>query len=714
MNIIHRRLALKFSLAAVAGVATGCGDGSDDPIDQPAGGPAPSPPPGPNPPPTPNPPPLPPSAPTSARLAGSAYAAAGVSNTYTVTLDANATADVTITWSQTGGASLSSSSTVIARGGRSGSIAATWASAGAGSIDFVVSPALTRTGRPLTVAVAAAGAAPIALAFDQATPHQISINAAHTRTLAAGATARVDYRVSGTGSWVDGGYLYRTRTSQGAAADAFAGWVVDLVPGTTYDVRVEVVESGNTTYAQATRATRALPAEGTAQTKSANPGNFSSVMAGAVAGDVIVLAAGTYTLSGFSWTSPGTSGSPVVIRGAGVDSTILVDSTGTVIDLNGSYVTFENMTIRGSQVDGGSNGTSIAVVMDVDGQTNVTFRRIKFDGVDVGVFVWDHYAIGLLVYDCQFIGNNTWDKAYTIPQGQTYPSLTWGDTGVRLPGFGNCVWNCTFRGFGDTFKFGHDGGWGAARACYVYRNWVSMGGDDGVEFDEAAGNCAAYNNVICNSASGASFDGISDGPVGFIRNICVNQSRQPIKVTSSAAGLRIYNNTWIGTSRQTQTGSDSGLGAASGALYDFDWRNNLLIYRGTGPLISFNQSFYGTTVTDYCGWSPDGRSIHFGSGAGTQTGLVAAKAALAPRMAHDVIVASEPFVSPVTLGTNYTTEYTGQPRPVLAAGSAAKNAGALLPGVTDGFNGAAPDIGAVVAGQNFGAVGCSWMSFVPA
>ncbi len=708
MTKIDRRLALKFSLAAVASAAAGCGDGGD-PVEQAAGGPPPSPNPGPPPPPPPNPPPTPPAAPTTARLSGSAYAAVGVANTYTVTLDAAASAAVTVTWAQTGGAALSSGSTVIATGARAGSVSATWPTAGSGSIDFAISTALTRLGRPMSVTVAAAGSAPLTLAFDASTPHQISINAAQTRALTARTVVRIDYRVAGAGTWIDGGFLYQTKTSEGASANGFAGWILGLTPGTTYDVRLEVNEPGQAvTYAQSTQGTRALPSEGAAQTKACTPATFASTMAGAVAGDVIVLGSGTYALSNFSWSSPGTAGSPVVIRGSGVGTTILVDATGQVLTLGGSYFTFEDMTIRGSQTDSGTDASSMGVVMNRGTPVNATFRRIRFDGCDQGVKVWSVWAQGLLVYDCEFIGNNTWDKAYTIPSGQSYPNLTWNDTGVHMPGLGNCVWNCTFTGFGDTVKLGYQDVY-ASRACYIHHNWIRRGGDDGVEFDESAGNCAAYNNVICNSASGGSFDGIGGGPVGFIRNICINQTRGPLKFTSVSAGVRILSNTFIATTKQASW--DYGLYAASGTAYGFDYRNNMLVYRGANALVEFNHDISGG-ITDYNAWSPDGRRFHFGAG-GSYTGLAAAKAGLAPRMAHDVIVASDPFASPITLGANYTTEYTGQPRPGLVAGSAAKNAGVPLAGVTDGYTGAAPDIGAVIAGQSYGAVGCSWSSFVP-
>lgn len=548
--------------------------------------------------------------------------------------------------------------------------------------------------------------APVTLAFDTATPHQVSIVASHSRTLAEGSTAQVYYRVTGGGSWIDGGYLYRTRTAYGAGSNSFAGWVVDLQPGTTYDVRLDVTEPGVGSWQiTGTRATRALPAEGAAQTKSATTANFASVMAGAVAGDVIVLAAGTYTLSGFAWTSPGTSGSPVVIRGSGIGSTILVDSTGYVLTLTGSYYTFEDLTIRGSQTDSGTAASSLGVRVS-NGSTNVTLRRVRIEGCDKGISAEDIYTQGLLVYDCQFAGNNTWAMTEGPPQNQT-----WNDTGIQMPGFGNCVWNCTFSGHGDTVKLGHNGAWGASRACYMSRCWVKYAGDDGlIEFDEADGNCAAYDNRLGGSATGASFDGIGSGPVGVFRNVLVNQTRMALKFTSTARGVRIYSNTWVATARAATW--DYGFYAASNTIYDFDYRNNVLAYRGAGALVSFNTVLVGSTLTDYNAWYPDGRSIYFGSGSGTWTGLTSAKANLAPRMAHDVIVASDPFVAPITLGADYSTQYTGHLDARIASG-AAKNAGVAIAGVTDGYSGAAPDIGADIAGRVLPAIGAASDPMIP-
>jgi hypothetical protein len=99
----------------------------------------------------------PPSPPTTATLSGATTAVAAAAQTYTVTLNAAADQTYTITWSVTGGTPASGTSTITS-GNTSASVGVTFPSAGAASVDFTVSPSLTRAGRPITVTVS--GAAP--------------------------------------------------------------------------------------------------------------------------------------------------------------------------------------------------------------------------------------------------------------------------------------------------------------------------------------------------------------------------------------------------------------------------------------------------------------------------------------------------------------------------------------------------------------------------
>ena len=558
--------------------------------------------------------------------------------------------------------------------------------------------------------VDSSGAVPLSLAFDDATPHQISISAPQTRTLAAGTTANVYYRVTGGSTWTDGGRLYyidSTNVAHGGGAVAgFAGWVLGCTPGTQYDVRVDVTESGVTTTTTTTHTTRSLPTEGSAQTGvRVTTATFAARMAAAVAGDVLVLDPGTYTLSGFSWTSPGTSSQPVVIRGASRDSVILTDSTGVVLNLAGGYFVIEHLTIRGSQSDGA--GASVGIAMSGARHANVTVRHCKFDGCDRAFKAFDPID-GLLFYDNELVGNNAHLASDAVDDGRYF-----NDDGVGMPGHGNCVWNCTFSGHGDVIKLTdqtHVAG--LSRACYAHHNWVKWSGDDFFEADDAGGNLCAYNNIVCNTATAISAADNYGGPVGLVRNVFINQMRHPLKLNGNSFGARIWSNTWVQTVKKaTGTASgDFGMYCPNGGTqYGFDYRNNLLTWRGAGAYTHILQFAVNGATFDYNAHYPD-RSFVLGSYNGAS---LAAFAASGPVSAHDIITELDPFATNISLGANYTTRYDGHVDATLDAASSAKGAGVAIPGVTDGYTGAAPDIGAVIAGQSFGAVGCDWASAVP-
>lgn len=109
-----------------------------------------------------------PSVPTTATLSGSTSATVDVAVTYTVTLNSAADQTYTITPSASDSGVVSPGTRTITSGNTTGTFTATWGAAGAGrTVDFTISPSLTRAGRPITVTVAepaAAGApAPLSL-----------------------------------------------------------------------------------------------------------------------------------------------------------------------------------------------------------------------------------------------------------------------------------------------------------------------------------------------------------------------------------------------------------------------------------------------------------------------------------------------------------------------------------------------------------------------
>lgn len=584
-------------------------------------------------------------------------------------------------------------------------------SAGVYSFELVVTGPGGSATRTRANYVTVSGAAALTLQFDRATPHQIALQAVQGRALASGSAATLYYKAALSSTWISAGPLHRVLQAEvgETISEGFAGFVPGLNPGTTYDVRVDLVEPGQPDASvSAQHTTRSLPPENATQTKTCTPATFASTMAGVVAGDVVVLQNGTYNLSGFSWSSPGTVNQPVVLRGQSRTGVILLDATDAVVILAGSYCTLEYMTIRGSQVDGGGAAPSRGVVMASGRPQNVTLRHLTFDGLDRAVKAFVPVD-GLLVYDCEFLGNNAWSQVAT----EDATGAMFNDDAVGMPGQGNCLWNCTIQGHGDVVKLTTgSGNTERSRACFAHSNWVKWSGDDFFEADDVGGNCGAYDNVVCNTTTAISAADTFGGPVALLRNVFINQARHPLKLNGVSQGTRVLNNTFVSTTKIT-TDQDYGIRVPTSTNYRLDMRNNLVVYRGAGGLMKWGGSL-PNCVTDYNAWFPSDKSIEFGSGTGLYASLAAAKTALAPRMANDVAAESDPFLSAITLGATYATRYDGIGYAALKSNSTARAAGVAIPGATDGYTGAAPDIGAVITGRGIPAVGCSWSSPVPA
>ena len=63
-----------------------------------------------------------------------------------------------------------------------------------------------------------------------------------------------------------------------------------------------------------------------------------------------------------------------------------------------------------------------------------------------------------------------------------------------------------------------------------------------------------------------------------------------------------------------------------------------------------------------------------------------------------VISEADPFTVDIQLGETFLNEMTTFYTPQLADGTAPRNAGVAIPGITNGFRGRAPDMGAVITG----------------
>ncbi len=563
--------------------------------------------------------------------------------------------------------------------------------------------------------------------FDEQTPEQINIYCPTRRSALVGTSVQVRYRAAGASAWrlahplvpiVPTDIESQTFTT---LVPAFAGTIFDLVPGTNYEVELTVNEPGAALQVlTANRATRALPGAAGAATKTASPGEdlqarFNSL----VPGDVLVLANGTYNVSNLYINVQGTASRPIYIRGASRNGVIIRDTTDAVIETrNVSHLVIEDLTLVGSGVDSGTAASSTGILQWNGASvvpTNVTVRRVTMNGVDRGVITYSSLT-GWLVYHCTLNGNNTWDKSYTVPAGETYTPLTWNDDGIRISGLGCCAWENTLRGFGDAFATAVSATYPLLTAAvHYYRNKILMTGDDAWEADYGTRNISFYDNYIGNSGTFFSADPIYGGPAYCFRNISINSWRGPFKWNSMNSGILVYNNTIIKTGNKFL-----GIGGwlwnqnNNGEQRNWSFRNNL-IYK-TGSSENTNILFFDAGGSDkldltHNGWFPDGA---FGwRDAGTYNSLSAVRSSLPAlstfmgnRQRHDqdMIVASNVFDPAISL-TVHTTEYTAHALPTLRAGTSARNSGVAIPGITDNFSGAAPDRGALISGRPAGLYG---------
>lgn len=546
------------------------------------------------------------------------------------------------------------------------------------------------------------------LQFERATPEQIGLHLPVNRTLSMSSTVTIRYKKSSDIVWQIGHPLLRIHPEwcdTGAPitpVDAFAGSIFDLTPGTAYDIELTLEEPGQTNKVHVlTTTTRALPAISPAVTKTASPANnLQTVFNSLVPGDVLELSAGTYNVNGLYLNVSGTVSQPIYIRGISRKGVIIKDVNDLILQLQHvSFVVIENLTLEGSSTDSGTNASSTGVSFwDGALQENVTFRDMDLVGVDVGIKAWGK-TLSILVYHINLKGNNVWTGPFIGT------NLTWNDDGICLPGEGNVAFENTLNGFGDCFAVingTHSSG------VYYYRNRITMTGDDAFEADYGTRNMAFYDNYITNCGTFLSLDPLWGGPLYCFRNVCINTIRGPFKLNAKNSGFLIYNNTIVRTEGSTGWGW---VQFNNGSLRNWSFRNNILVYRGSsGNLLAVESSGNSPVDVNYNAWFPDAAVWWSTSGAsyGTMTAAITGvgQTKTAPlfgsdsvRHKHDVITVNNPFVPTITLGSDHLTEFTSTPVPSLLPGSSPKNAGFIIPNITDQFNGLAPDMGAIMEGR---------------
>jgi hypothetical protein len=253
-------------------------------------------------------------------------------------------------------------------------------------------------------------------------------------------------------------------------------------------------------------------------------------------------------------------------------------------------------------------------------------------------------------------------------------------------------------------------------------------------------NIRVMRNRCFNAAlGGMSPQPIFGGPAYFIRNVVYNANWGPVKIHADPAGIYYFNNTYIGEFRMLTPASNLHL------------RNNLIFGQGTNPRVLSVDTFTNYSSSDYNGfrvnpgavesfaWNsppfdvvrdyyPQRKAVdtaavpvsQMASGpnqaAGQGRPLTQAQAVplvqrpfatlkeyarVTGQEKHSVLLDYDAFVNapapdftdPTRVVPPDSVDLRLQPK------SRAVDAGVVLPNITDGFSGKAPDLGAYEYGQ---------------
>jgi hypothetical protein len=258
-----------------------------------------------------------------------------------------------------------------------------------------------------------------------------------------------------------------------------------------------------------------------------------------------------------------------------------------------------------------------------------------------------------------------------------------------------------------------------------YNNYMTNFHDNAFEIDGSMHNVRVMRNMMINSASQPFCNQPAiGGPVYWIRNIAYNAPFGAARMTEGAPGVVFLNNTIL-----TEFAAGT-----SGNLHMF---NNLILGENAFPAIFSVNTYTSYSESDYNGFRPNpGEKISFrwnspaegmlldyhdllqgGGGSGApvppdfkktlvsrEYPTLAAYSAGTHQDQHSVVVDYDVFENVKHLDAKdvKTIQTLYKPEDFdfrLKPGSAAVDKGVVIPQVTDGYAGAAPDLGALELGQ---------------
>jgi hypothetical protein len=417
---------------------------------------------------------------------------------------------------------------------------------------------------------------------------------------------------------------------------------------------------------------------------------------------------GTYYL-----TQSGTPDRPIVIKAAG-DGEAVFDGDGNynLFNLLGaSYITFEGLTVRNTEV------AFLVGLKNIAGSSGFTLMHSRIENVGRGV--QDDWAGSKDFYiaDNVFIGRHDPTKLLGW-----YPANVWS----RFPGFPqliNSEYAVKVYGQGHVVAYNYVANWHDGIDVATYgtpsgdpdRVPVSIDFDNNdftniddncIEADGGAHNIRVFENRCFNSAAGAlSAQPTFGGPAYFFRNIVYNTtSGGPLKLFDGGSGILVYQNTFFGQ------------GGLLGPVSNVHFRNNLFLGDGWANAVFNLRTYTNYSTSDYNGFRPNAGtddafewvSPAFDQKADYSHPLVMRRFGSLEQYRkatgqerHSVAVDYDVFQK-VAMPDKSDPQRLYDPKDFdfrLKADSAAVDRGEVLPNMTDDMTGRAPDLGAIERGR---------------
>ncbi|HEU4620551.1 MAG TPA: hypothetical protein VFV10_21140 [Gammaproteobacteria bacterium] len=419
---------------------------------------------------------------------------------------------------------------------------------------------------------------------------------------------------------------------------------------------------------------------------------------------------GTYYLS-----QSGTPNKPIVIKAAG-DGEVVFDGDGAENLFNlmaANYNYFEGITVRNTNV------AFLLGIKGIGGASGFTLKRSRIENVGRGIEDDWSGSKDFYIADNVFMGRHApdhmmgWIGAIWEPFPD-FPERLDSEYAIKVYGQGHVVTRNYIANWHDGIDmatYGNPDGTPNVVAdrfpmsIDFYENDITNMGDNCIETDGGGRNMRVFRNRCFNTASqGLSAQPIFGGPVYFVRNLVYNgPGAGSLKFVSTPTGALVYQNTFVGEV------------SVPGPASNEHFRNNLILAQGATDAVLRVGTFTNYSSSDYNGFRPNPNAEaafewssppfekladYIEPPVQRKFRTLAEYRQATGQDLHSRLVDYDVFVrvtppdmrDPRRLYEPATFDFALRP------GSAAVDAGTVLPNVTDGFTGAAPDLGALEIG----------------